>query len=208
MTPRGIHTQGTMTDKDRCDNLDQRLLEQADPTALMETIATCLGEEIRRFAQSRCGRSRGDLDDISQDVLLAAQRYLSTFRGEASLRTWLGHLVVSACSRHRRGRKNDPALHRPLDDAEPTPDSSNPEAALMITERLSALQEAIGELREEDRQLLAEVEWQGGSLEDVGQRHGLTVPAMKSRMFRIRRQLKERVQQRFALDTDPSTPEP
>jgi len=186
--------------KTTCDNLDAAILEGRDPSSLMEAVATCLGDEIRRFAEARCGSRRGDLDDISQDVLLAAQRYLGSFRGEASLRTWLYRLVLSACSRRRRGRKNDPALHRPIDDtgAVETPNAADPEMELMISERLSALQAALRDLRAEDQELLRAVEWEGLSLDEAGRRHGLTVPAMKSRMFRIRRQLKELMSSKFA----------
>jgi RNA polymerase sigma-70 factor (ECF subfamily) len=188
-------------DDRRCDNLEQELLQGREPSALMEAVAACLGEEIRRFAEARCGSRRGDLEDISQDVLLAAHRYLGSFRGEASLRSWLFRLVLSACSRRRRGRKNDPALHRPLEEEGGEAGASevaNPEMVLMISERLSALQAAMAELRSEDQELLREVEWEGSSLEEVGRRHGLTVPAMKSRMFRIRRQLKHLVSRKFA----------
>jgi RNA polymerase sigma-70 factor, ECF subfamily len=182
-----------------CDNLERRLAEGADEAELLESVAHCLGEEIKRFAMSRCGAARGDVEDISQDVMLAAQRYLKSFRGEASLRTWLYRLVLSACSHRRRGRKNDPHLHAPLDDAEPSPELADPEVTLMVSERLGALDAAIKELRPEDQQLLAAAEWDGHSLQQVADDNGLTVPAVKSRLFRIRRQLKELVSAKFGI---------
>jgi RNA polymerase sigma-70 factor, ECF subfamily len=194
-----------------CENLDAAIREGGDPSALMASIAACLGGEIRRFAETRCGRRRGDLEDISQDVLLAAQRYLSTFRGEASLRTWLYRLVLSACSRRRRGRKNDPSLHRSIDDDAAgvleSPQGADPEVMAMVSERLAALDSAMRELREEDRELLRAVEWEGLGLEEVGRRHGLTVPAMKSRMFRIRRQLKELMNRTFDSEVEEAAPQ-
>jgi RNA polymerase sigma-70 factor (ECF subfamily) len=183
--------------KTNCENLDQQFLDGKSASALMDAVASCLGEELRRFAESRCG-SRGDAEDISQDALLAAHRYLAGFRGEAALKTWLYRLVVSACSRRRRGHKNDPRLHRPIDDAGPIPaERVNPEVELMLGERLAALETAMAELRPDDRELLSETEWQGLSLKQVAERHRLTVPAVKSRMFRIRKQLKELVNARF-----------
>jgi RNA polymerase sigma-70 factor (ECF subfamily) len=180
-----------------CENLDQKI-EQGDvDESLMDAVARCLGEDVMRFARSRCGDSRGDVEDISQDAMLAAQRYLSTFRGDASLRTWLYKLVLSACSRRRRGRKNDPGLHRSLEDASPPADPGDPEVVLLISERLKALEEAMEELRPQDREMLAAAEWEGLSLEQLAQRHELTVSAVKSRLFRIRRQLRETVTERF-----------
>ena len=190
-----------MSPETSCDNLDQRVKEGELDENFFDAVAHCLGDEVRRFARMRCGNIKGDVEDISQDAMVAAQRYLGTFRGDASLRTWLYRLVLSACSRHRRGRKNDPKLHQVLDDTGAPPpgltsdDGSepSPEVSLMMQERLEALQGAIGELREQDRTLLAEVEWQGKSLAEVAEAHDLTVSAVKSRMFRIRQQLKGKV---------------
>ena len=188
--------------KNQCDNLDQRVRDGELDQSLFAAIAQCLGEDVRRFAMTRCGDVGGDVDDISQDALVAAQRYLGSFRGDASLRTWLYRLVISACSRRRRGRKNDPNLHRPLDTAEQLAEGDdhgrlNPEVEVMMAEKIKALEEAINTLKPEDRQLLAAVEWEGLSLAQAGERHDLTVSAVKSRMFRIRQHLKDRVQARY-----------
>ena len=188
-----------MSAKSRCDNLDQMAREGNLDADLFSALAECMADDVRRFAQARCGDRRGDVDDISQDALLAAQRYLSSFRGEASLRTWLYRLVLSACSRHRRGRKNDPSLHRSLDDTalDQAPDYTNPEVAALMEEKLTALREAIGKLREQDQRMLTAVEWQGQSLAEVADSLDLSVSAVKSRMFRIRQQLGEYLKPRF-----------
>lgn len=189
--------------KDHCDNLDQRIRDGELDEGLFEAVAECLGADVQRFARSRCGDLGGDAEDITQDAMLAAQRYLSSFRGDASLRTWLYRLVISACSRRRRGRKNDPSLHRSMDAdnapevATPPAEAADPEVQLMMGEKLDALRAAIDGLRDTDRELLSLVEWQGLSLAEVGQRKEISVSAVKSRMFRIRQQLRERVLARF-----------
>ncbi len=187
-----------MDDKDpSCKHLDRMVQEGDKDDAVYEALARCMAEDLRRFALARCGNARDDVEDITQDALLAARRYLDDFRGDASLRTWLFRLVISACSHRRRGRKNDPGLHRELEDAEPLPGAPDPETSAIMTERLDALRTAIEALRPEDRLLLDQVEWQGQSLAQVAQAHDLSVAAVKSRMFRIRQQLKEQVQARF-----------
>lgn len=193
--------------KPSCENLDRRILDGDADDSLMEAVAHCLSEDVKRFALARCGPGRGDVEDIVQDALLAAQRYLGSFRGEASLRTWLYKLVLSACSRQRRGQKNDPHLHRPLDEAGAVAAAVSPEVELMVSERLAALQRALDELRPGDRELLAATEWEGETLEAVGRRHGLSVSAMKSRLFRIRQQLRERVQAEFGEAAPGGQPE-
>ena len=188
-----------MSPKTQCDDLDRMAREGELGSEMFVALAECMADDVRRFARARCGNLKGDVDDISQDAMLAAQRYLSSFRGEASLRTWLYRLVLSACSRHRRGRKNDPKLHAPLDDSplNETPGEADPEVAVMMEEKLAALQRAIERLRDKDKQMLQAVEWQGQSLAEVADSFDLSVSAVKSRMFRIRQQLREQLLQRF-----------
>ncbi len=185
--------------KKQCDNLDRMARDGNLDEEMFTALAECMADDLRRFARSRCGDRGGDVEDITQDAMLAAQRYLHSFRGEASLRTWLYRLVLSACSRNRRGRKNDPKLHSSLDDSpmDQTPGTEDPELSVMMEEKLSALQQAIEHLRDQDRAMLQAVEWQGHSLAEVADQHDLSVSAVKSRMFRIRQQLKEQLLGKF-----------
>lgn len=185
--------------KKDCSNLDQQLRDGDDEQELLAMMATCLGEEIRRYAQAKCGGTRGDLDDITQDAMLAANKYLKSFRGDASLRTWLYQLVISACSHRRRGQKNNPQLHHSLDSFDAVPPiahTANPELELLLNERLSILEAALADLKPQDRALLAAVEWEDKSLKQVAEQNGLTISAIKSRLFRIRQQLRETISER------------
>jgi RNA polymerase sigma-70 factor, ECF subfamily len=59
-------------------------------------------------------RTAGDPDDAAdavQEALVSAYRRAATYRGEASVRTWLRRIVVNACIdriRHERGRRTVP----------------------------------------------------------------------------------------------------
>jgi RNA polymerase sigma-70 factor (ECF subfamily) len=195
-------TMPTDEQKPNCENLDQMALDSELKGSLLEAIAECLGDEVKRFALTRCGNRASDIEDIVQDAMLAAQKYLQSFRGDASLRTWLHKLVISACSHHRRGRKNDPELHRPLEEgSDPiSAPSSNPEVRALISERLKALAQALEALNDEERQLLESVEWEELSMAEAAERYGLSVSAIKSRLFRIRRQLKQHMMTEFHAD--------
>ena len=46
----------------------------------------------------------GEVEDVVQDVFLAAFRALPRFRGDASLWTWLVRITINACRQHRRWR--------------------------------------------------------------------------------------------------------
>jgi hypothetical protein len=54
---------------------------------------------------------------VLQETLLAAVRHLPSFRGDASLSTWLYTVARSRCIKHRRRGKFAPATLEPLDAA-------------------------------------------------------------------------------------------
>lgn len=44
----------------------------------------------------------GDVDDVVQEVFLAALRGLPSFRGQSSVSTWLTRIAINKCRSHRR----------------------------------------------------------------------------------------------------------
>jgi len=52
-----------------------------------------------------------DLEDASQEVFLQVHRYLSRFRGDAELKTWLYRLCITQARILRRRRRVSDALH-------------------------------------------------------------------------------------------------
>lgn len=56
---------------------------------------------VARLAQRLLGW-RTDVDDIVQDVFLAALNYAERFRGEASPWTWLAAITINRCRRQQR----------------------------------------------------------------------------------------------------------
>jgi RNA polymerase sigma factor (sigma-70 family) len=50
--------------------------------------------------------SRGDADDIAQDVCVALVERIGSFRGEAKFTTWLAGITFNACRDFRRRRRS------------------------------------------------------------------------------------------------------
>lgn len=55
--------------------------------------------------------AQAEAEEATQDTFLAASRALSTFRGEASLKTWLTTIAVNQCRARLRQRKTRQRLH-------------------------------------------------------------------------------------------------
>src|SRR5215831_2485678 len=104
----------------------QALLGRArsgDEAAFAELVAP-----HRRELHVHCYRMLGsfdDADDALQETLLGAWRGLATFRGNASLRTWLYRIATNTCLNLIRTASRRPQMTEPLPAAAPPPSGSN-----------------------------------------------------------------------------------
>lgn len=190
-----------------CD--DQELTRRAadgDPAVFGELIR-CYSERILHAVEARCGNPE-DAQDVLQDTYVAAMRYLPAFRGEATVRGWLYRLAFSACTKRRRGRKNDPRLHVSVSlppGTEPGPSvelkgDEDPEHEAAVGQALDRLGDMLLELNDLDRAVLVLVDGEGRRPAEVAPMLDLTVSAVKSRLHRARKAIRERAEQ-IALPT-------
>ena len=185
-----------------CD--DQELTRRAadgDPAVFGELIR-CYSERILHAVEARCGNPE-DAQDVLQDTYVAAMRYLPGFRGEATVRGWLYRLAFSACTKRRRGRKNDPKLH--VSVSPPSKDeagggvelegNADPEHEAAVGQALDRLGDMLLELNDLDRAVLVLVEGEGRRPSEVAPMLGITVSAVKSRLHRARKMIRDRAEQ-------------
>jgi RNA polymerase sigma-70 factor, ECF subfamily len=186
-----------MSSRTDCPDFAAILRDAASDTAIFELIATCFQDELGRLAARRC-RDDALAQDAAQAALLTAFESVDTYRGEAPLEHWLKRLVVSSCSRLRRGRKNAPAFNLPLEalsseSSRVEPVEASQETAVLLRERLRLLERALGELPEANRDLILLHEGEEVPLTELAARFGLTVDGVKARLKRARAQLRQRL---------------
>ncbi|MEW6230598.1 MAG: RNA polymerase sigma factor, partial [Bacillota bacterium] len=68
--------------------------------------------------------------DLAQEVLLRAWQRFGTFRGEASLRTWLARIALNVYRTARRGQQRRPHVPQVLETLR-VPDSSTDPARIV-----------------------------------------------------------------------------
>ncbi len=183
----------------------RRRAAAGDPQLLREVFDAFRGD-LLAYLRRRCGDAT-DAEDAVQDVFVVASRALADFRGEATLRTWLFRLAGSACTRLRRGRKHDARIHDDLAEATALPASAGAafsvalqplEAKVQIEERIEArlvpLQAALLALSPTDRAVLLLRDGEGLSAAEVAAELHLTESAVKSRLHRARRAVRERLE--------------
>jgi RNA polymerase sigma-70 factor, ECF subfamily len=132
-------------------------------------------------------RTLGDpheADDAVQEALLSAYRGARSFRGEASVRTWLHRIVVNACIDRMRQADLRPTV--PWPDREPPARSGDPAGELAT--RL-AVAEALALLPVDQRVAVVLVDVQCCPVAEVAQILQVPVGTVKSRCARGRARL-------------------
>ena len=141
---------------------------------------------LRRYARALC-RDRTAADDLVQDCLCRALTKGHLFQPGTNLRAWLftmmHHLHVNTV---RRGVRQGAAV--PVDDVEPLL-TEPPAQGGGLT--LRDLDRAMGELSEEQRQVLLLVGLEAMSYEEVATILDLPVGTVRSRLSRGRERLRE-----------------
>lgn len=152
-----------------------------------------LGGAMTTLARSLL-RDPDEAADVVEETLLRVRDAAPGFRGPRGLRTWVLRIVANRCRdllRRRRFTAGRPEDVDPLADAglRVEPDEGWDEA--IDRERLlAALERAIETLSPEQREAVLLRDRLGLSYEEVAETLGLSVVAVKSRLFRARAALK------------------
>jgi RNA polymerase sigma-70 factor (ECF subfamily) len=139
--------------------------------------------------------SREDAADAVQDAFVQAYVKLESFRGASQFYTWLYRIAMNVALSRRRRRRPTTSIDAVKENVgdEPTDAAAGPEGVLASQEMIEQVQVALAALGEEHRQILVLREIDGCAYEDIAQILDLPVGTVRSRLFRARVQLKEKL---------------
>src|SRR6266545_5201693 len=173
-----------------------RLVSQGDTSALEELIER--HQALVAGTVARMLSSNSDVEDIAQQVFIRVWKSARRYVPRAKFTTWLlkitRNLVFNELRRSKRhahvSLQSEPgAAELPLkDETNPTPDAS-----LLETELQQAIEEAIMQLPESQRMALVLRRYEQLSYEQIAEVLDLSVPAVKSVLFRARTELRSRL---------------
>ena len=165
------------------DELVVRARDRGDGAALDELLRRHR-DTAYRVALRIC-LDPAEAEDIAQESLVRAWRSLSRFRGDAAFATWLYRITTNTALK-RTGRRRDVTMAE-LPEA-PGPDL-DPATRVVQRERLAVATAALASLTAEQRACWVLREMEGLSYEQLSEVLGLTLPAVKGRLFRARAEL-------------------
>jgi len=157
-----------------------------------ETIVEQHEAEVAALANRLLGWP-GEVDDVVQEVFIAAFLGLRKFRGQCRLRTWLFTITVNKC-RSWRFRRRKLLSFAKVDDPEAIagPDLGSDRAA-MDQETFARVRRAVQALPQKYREVVVLKYLQGMETNEACELLGLTVNAMQVRLNRARAKLKEQL---------------
>jgi RNA polymerase sigma-70 factor (ECF subfamily) len=169
-----------------------------DMTVLTDKPSIAFGPEDRRFVYSvarRIVRSDDDAEDVAQEALLLAHRYMASFRGDSRLRTWLYRIAVTTALGHLRRTKRA-HLHVPVADVTLPDPAKSPEAVVADAETDALVRDAVATLDPPYRDVLVARAY--ASEQEVSQCLGISVANVKVRAHRARHQLRTVLEEMLA----------
>ncbi|MCB9558472.1 MAG: sigma-70 family RNA polymerase sigma factor [Deltaproteobacteria bacterium] len=180
----------------QCDAARLLALVRAGDDSAVAQICHCYGERLLAVGRRYCADAIA-AEDAVQDALVAATDNLASFRGDGSLEGWLVRLVKNACHHMRRGRKNDPAQHLPVDAEALRDDADSPEERAATGELARALGEALLTLPAADQAIVILFDAEGYSARQIGDALAISENAVRTRASRARQRLRVAIGERM-----------
>lgn len=142
--------------------------------------------------------SNSDVEDITQQVFIRIWKSAGRYVARAKFTTWLLKITRNLVFNEMRRAKRHPHLPVQIDpETEEVPlkdeGTATPDATLLQAELQRAIETAIAELPETQRMALVLRRYEELSYEEIADVLELSVPAIKSLLFRARTELRERL---------------
>jgi RNA polymerase sigma-70 factor (ECF subfamily) len=169
----------------RGDTVSFEKLIERHQSLIIGTVARMLG-------------SNSDVEDIAQQVFIRLWKSASRYVPRAKFTTWLlkitRNLVFNEL-RRSKSRAQTPIQSEANTEEMQLKDESNPapDASLLESELQKAIEKAIGELPETQRMAVVLRRYEEFSYEQIADILDLSVPAVKSVLFRARTELRARL---------------
>ncbi len=189
-------------------DLDRQLVERAQrgDKHAFELLVSKYQRRLMRLL-GRFVRDPAEVEDVAQEAFIKAYRALPSFRGESAFYTWLYRIGINTAKNYlvAMGRRAPTTTEFDSEDAEgfdggeQLRDINTPESAMMSKEIARTVDDTMNQLPEELRNAIALREIEGLSYEDIATIMNCPIGTVRSRIFRAREAIAERL--RPLLDT-------
>jgi RNA polymerase sigma-70 factor (ECF subfamily) len=182
--------------------VDQQLVERAQrgEKHAFELLVIKYQRKLARLL-SRFIRDPAEVEDVTQEAFIKAYRALPTFRGDSAFYTWLYRIGINTAKNYlvAMGRRAptttdiDSEEAESFEDGEHLRDLNTPENEMMSRQVAETVNQTLEELPEELRTAITLREIEGLSYEDIASIMNCPIGTVRSRIFRAREAIAERL---------------
>jgi RNA polymerase sigma-70 factor (ECF subfamily) len=172
--------------------------------------SVAFGELFNRYRRrifslaQRIVRNHEDTEDVVQEAFQLAFVHLQDFEGSARFSTWLSRIAINVAlmKLRKKARKVEISINEHSEEDLSFRDAvtdlaPNPEQHCIRKERSRILREALAELRPNARRVLELYELEGRSMKEIAAGMGISVTAVKARIFQARPKMRRELDQYF-----------
>ena len=145
--------------------------------------------------------SRNDIPDVAQESFIKAYRSIESFRGDSAFYTWLYRIAVNTAKNYLAAQGRRPPSEDILaEDAENYDagihlrDVDTPENEMLSGELKKVVSDTINGMPEDLKNAITLRELEGLSYEDIAEVMGCPVGTVRSRIFRAREIIENKIQ--------------
>lgn len=139
-------------------------------------------------------------EDLVQNTFMRIIRYKHSFKGDGEFRTWLFHIARNVnVDYHKKNKKTNETSS--LESWQEGAPDTEEESSKMKEDNLQLLEKAISQMEYDKRELLTLSKLKGVKYKEIGQIMGCSEGAVKVKVFRALRELKE-VYEQILLKTN------
>ncbi len=191
--------------------VDHQLVERAQrgDKHAFELLVIKYQRKLARLL-SRFIRDPGEVEDVTQEAFIKAYRALPTFRGESAFYTWLYRIGVNTAKNYLVAmRRRAPTMTEvnneeaeDIEEGQQLKDMNTPENELMSRQVAETVNLTLQELPEELRTAITLREIEGLSYEEIAQVMNCPIGTVRSRIFRAREAIAERLRPQLGTSKD------
>ena len=191
--------------------MDQQLVERAQrgDKRAFELLVEKYQRKLARLL-SRLIRDPAEVEDVAQEAFVKAYRALPSFRGDSAFYTWLYRIGINTAKNYlvASGRRPPTSTEVNAEDAEGYAegellrDINTPESLLLSKEIAGTVNAAIESLPDELRSAIQLRELEGMSYEEIAELMNCPIGTVRSRIFRAREAIAERLRPLLAPAKD------
>ncbi len=182
--------------------VDQQLVERAQrgDKHAFDLLVIKYQRKLARLL-SRFIRDATEVEDVTQEAFIKAYRALPSFRGDSAFYTWLYRIGINTAKNYlvALGRRApttteiDSEEAEGFEDGEHLRDLNTPENQMMSQQVGETVNQTLEELPEELRTAITLREMEGLSYEDIANIMNCPIGTVRSRIFRAREAISEKL---------------